>query len=53
MIIPRRTPPPSFKKTEIALGYFFFVPFSDHLGSQVHPETNFGKFLGKILAKQR
>ena len=37
-------PPPSFLKTVIALGYFFSVLFSDHLGSQVHPETNFGEF---------
>ena len=42
MIIPCRIPPPSFLKTVFALGYFF-AQFSDHLGSQVHPETNFGK----------
>ena len=32
----------------IALGNLF-TPFSDHLGSQVHHETNFGKFVGQIL----
>ena len=37
----------------MALGFFFNVQFSDQLGSQVHPETNFGKFFGNILAKQR
>ena len=51
MIIPRRTPPPSFLTTVIALGDFF-AQFSDHLVSQVNPETKFGKFFGKVLAKQ-
>ena len=52
MILPCRTPLPFFL-TLIALGFFFLSQFSDHLGSQVHPETNFGKFFGKIWAKQR
>ena len=53
MIIPRRTRPfPSFFKTAIALGYFF-AQFYDHLGTQVHPETNFGNFREKKNANGR
>ena len=41
-------PPPSFLKTVTALGDYFFVQFSDHLNSQVHPKTIFHKLLGRF-----
>ena len=42
MIIPRRTPPPSFLRTVIALGYFFLRRFLINWVIQVCLETHFG-----------
>ena len=51
MIKPPRTTPLFLENCD-HVRLILFALFSDYLGSQVHYETNFVNFEGKVLAKQ-